>query len=95
MDGDNNFDKEYYEKQIEALKKLKNDEKNDYEEQIKKLKMEMAIFKMRNIKQQNKNDQLLNNYRNAIKLLTSTYFKKYGIYFICFVILIIAAGMIV
>ena len=95
LDGDNNFDKEHYEKQIEALKKLKNDEKNDYEEQIKKLRMEMAVIKIRNIQQQNKNDELLNNYRNAIKLLTSQNFKKYGIIYICFIILIIAIKMII
>ena len=79
-----------YIKQLNALKKLKEEEKKDYEEQIKKLKSELGLLKLRNIKQQNKNDSLVSNYRNIIKLLSNKYIKKYSIYVICAIILIFA-----
>ena len=79
-----------YEKQLEALKKLKDDEKNDYEDQIKKLKMEIALLKLKNLKQQHKNDSLVNNYKNIIKAASLPYVKKYSIYIVGFILLIIA-----
>ena len=78
-----------YEKQLEALKKLKDDEKNDYEDQIKKLKMEIALLKLKNLKQQHKNDSLVNNYKNIIKAASLPYVKKYSIYIVGFILLII------
>ena len=67
---------------------MKEEEKKDYEEQIKKLKTELGLLKLRNIKQQNKNDSLVSNYRNIIKLISNKYIKKYSIYVICAIILI-------
>ena len=90
-----NFNKDYYEKKIEALNKLKDDEKNDYEEQIKKLKMELVLIKLRNLKVQNKNEDLLNNYRSAIKLLSSEYLKKYGIFILCAIVLLLGIKMVI
>ena len=84
------LDKIKYEKQIEALKKLKNDEKNDYEEQINKLKKELNQTKLQKIEQQNKNDSLLNNYKNTIKLITNQYLRNYYMHIIGAIILIIA-----
>ncbi len=85
-----NFNKDYYEKKIEALNKLKNDEKNDYEEQIKKLKLELTVAKLKNIRQQHKNDSLVNNYKNIIKAASLPYVKKYSIYIIGFLLIIVA-----
>ena len=86
----NEIDRDNYEKQIEALKKLKEDEKNDYEEQIKKLKLELVLIKLRNIKQLHKNESLLKEYRSAIKLLSNQFIKKYSFYIIGGIILIFA-----
>ena len=84
-------DKINYEKQIEALKKLKEEEKNDYEEQIKKLKLEMALIKLQNMKHQRKNDEILNNYKNMVKMASNQSIKKYGFFFICALIILIVA----
>ena len=73
-----------------TLKKLKDDEKNDYEEQIKKLKKELNQLKLLKMEQQNKNDSLLNNYKNNIKLVNNQYIKHYYMYIIGAIILIIA-----
>ena len=89
-DEKNQLDKIYYEKQLEALKKLKDDEKNDYEEQIKKLRSELNLVKLKNLKQQSENDSLLNNYKNTIKLISKQYIKNYYMYIICAIVLIIA-----
>ena len=88
-DEKNQLDKIYYEKQLEALKKLKDDEKNDYEEQIKKLRSELNLVKLKNLKQQSENDSLLNNYKNTIKLISKQYIKNYYMYIICAIFLII------
>jgi hypothetical protein len=83
-----------YEKQLDALKKLKEEEKKDYEEQIKKLKIELTLVKLRYLKLQNKNDSLLSNYKNIIKVLSSQYIKKYSIFIILailsFIVLVFA-----
>ena len=84
-------DKINYEKQIEALKKLKEEEKKDYEEQIKKLKLEIAIIKLHNLKHQRKNDEILNNYKNMVKTASNQSIKKYGFFFICALIILILA----
>ena len=54
--NDNIKEKSNYEKQIVALKKLKEEEKNYYENQIKNIKMELMLTKMKNSKQQMLND---------------------------------------
>jgi len=59
------MDKINYEKQINALKQLKEEEKKNYESQIKKLRMEIAIMKMKNAKQK----ALINNTNEKIKKL--------------------------
>ena len=84
-------DKNNYERQIEALKKLKEKEKNDYEEQIKKLKLEIALIKLQNMKHQRKNDEILNNYKNMVKMASNQSIKKYGFFFICALIILIVA----
>ena len=84
------FDKLIYEKQFDAFKKLKEDEKKYYEEQIKKLKKENDLLKIKNTNQQNKLDSLLSIYKNKIKLIYNKYIKKYLIYIICAIILLIA-----
>ena len=56
-----------YEKQIEALKKLKDEEKNNYENQIKNIKKELIAYKMKNAKQQ----LLINATNDKIKNLTN------------------------
>ena len=84
-------DKNNYERQIEALKKLKEEEKNDYEEQIKKLKLEIALIKLQNMKHQRKNDEILNNYKNMVKMASNQSIKKYGFFFICALIILIVA----
>ena len=60
-----NVDKINYEKQMNALKQLKEEEKKNYESQIKKLRMEIAIMKMKNAKQK----ALINNTNEKIKNL--------------------------
>ena len=60
-----NMDKINYEKQMNALKQLKEEEKKNYESQIKKLRMEIAIMKMKNAKQK----ALINNTNEKIKNL--------------------------
>ena len=59
------MDKINYEKQINALKQLKEEEKKNYESQMKKLRMEIAIMKMKNAKQK----ALINNTNEKIKNL--------------------------
>ena len=59
-----NVDKINYEKQMNALKQLKEEEKKNYESQIKKLRMEIAIMKMKNAKQKtliNKTNEKIKN----------------------------------
>ena len=84
-------DKINYEKQIEALKKLKEEEKNDYEQQLKKLKLEIALIKLQNMKHHLKKDKILNNYKNIVKTASNQYIRKYGIFFICAIIILILA----
>ena len=84
-------DKINYEKQIEALKKLKEEEKNDYEQQLKKLKLEIALIKLQNMKHHLKKDKILNNYKNIVKTASNQYIRKYGIFLICAIIILILA----
>ena len=59
------LDKINYEKQIEALKKLLEEEKENYEGQNKKLKTDLVVLKMKNTKQQ----ILINTTNEKIKSL--------------------------
>ena len=54
--SDNIKEKANYEKQIEALKKLKQEEKNYYENQIKNITMELMFVKLKNTKQKTVNN---------------------------------------
>ena len=58
-------DKLNYDKQINALKKLKEEEKEIYENEIKKIKSELVLMKMKNMKQQ----ALINATNDKIKNL--------------------------
>ena len=61
----NNKEKDNYEKQIKALKKLKEEEKENYEERIKKIKKELVVMKIKSAKKQ----ALINNANEKIKNL--------------------------
>ena len=60
------LDKNNYEKQINAIKKLKEEEKENYENQIKKMRMELTILKMKNKSQ----EQIIKNTKEKIKNLS-------------------------
>ena len=66
------LDKISYEKQIDALKKLKEEEKENYEGQIKKIKMDLVLLKMKNTKQQ----ILINTTNEKIKSLNLRNFDE-------------------
>ena len=53
------MEKLIYEKQLNALKKMKEDEKKDYEEQIEKLELELAQIKTQALNKQYETDSLL------------------------------------
>ncbi len=84
------YDKFVYDKQMELLKRIKEEEKKDYEEQIKKLKMTIDVLKNKNknIKQQKKRNSFMSNYKNKIKYITNRYIKKYLIYILFAIFLI-------
>jgi len=86
---ENKLEKLVYEKQLNALKKLKEDEKKDYETQIKKLQMELVMLKLKNKGQQTKNDVIIDGYKGLVKGLSSDFVKKYLIYIEGFIILIL------
>ena len=84
------YDKFVYDKQMELLKRIKEEEKKNYEEQIKKLKMTIDVLKNKNknIKQQKKRNSFMSNYKNKIKHITNRYIKKYLIYILFAIFLI-------
>ena len=84
------YDKFVYEKQMDVLKRIKEEEKKNYEEQIKKLKMTIDVLKNKNknIKQQKKRNSFVSNYKNKIKYITNRYIKKYLIYILFAIFLI-------
>ena len=84
------YDKFVYDKQMELLKRIKEEEKKNYEEQIKKLKMTIDVLKNKNknIKQQKKRNSFVINYKNKIKYITNRYIKKYLIYILFAIFLI-------
>ena len=65
-----------FEKQLNALKKMKEDERKDYEEQIEKLKFELAELKIQALNKQYETDSLLVKYRNAIRAISNECKKK-------------------
>ena len=64
------------EKQLSALKKIKEDEKKDYEEQLEKIKMELAMLKVQNLNIQYETNSLLAKYKNTIKSIANQCQKK-------------------
>ena len=73
---ENNMKKLNLEKQFNALKKMKEDEKKDYEEQIEKLQIELAMIKVKNLNKQYETDSLLLKYKNTIKSIANQCKKK-------------------
>ena len=71
-----NIDKINFEKQLAALKKIKEDEKKDFEEQIDKISMELAILKVKYSNHQFESDSLLLKYKNTIKSISNQCKKK-------------------
>ena len=86
---ENKLEKLVYEKQLNALKKLKEDEKKDYETQIKKLQMELVMLRLKNKGQQTKNEVIIDGYKGMVKGLSSDFVKKYLIYIEGFIIIIL------
>ena len=73
---ENEIEKINLEKQLNALKKMKDDEKKDYEEQLEKIKLELAMLKVKNLNQTYEMESLLVKYRNTIKSIASQCKKK-------------------
>ena len=71
-------DKLLLQKNIEMLKKLKEDEKKYYEAQIEKIKIDMSMLKVKFLNKQYEDDTLLLKYKNTIKAI-STQCKIKGI----------------
>ena len=71
-------DKLLLQKNIEMLKKLKEDEKKYYEAQIEKIKIDMSMLKVKFLNKQYEDDSLLLKYKNTIKAI-STQCKIKGI----------------
>ena len=71
-----NIDKINFEKQLVALKKIKEDEKKDYEEQIDKIRMELAMLKVKYSNHQFESESLLLKYKNTIKSIANQCKKK-------------------
>ena len=76
--SENLMDKTNFEKQLYALKMIKEEEKKDYEKQIDKIRMELAMLKVKNSNHQFETDTLLIKYKNTIKSI-ATQCKKKGI----------------
>ena len=71
-------DKLLLQKNIEMLKKLKEDEKKYYEAQIEKIKIDMSMLKVKFLNKQYEDDTLSLKYKNTIKAI-STQCKIKGI----------------
>ena len=67
-----------FEKQMNALKKVKDDEKNYFEKEIERLNLELAEIKLSALNKQYETESLLIKYRNCIKSI-SNHCKKKGI----------------
>ena len=64
-------DKILLQNQINMLKKMKDEEKKDYEEKIEKIKIEMATLKVKYLNKQYEEDVLLLKYKNTIKAIAN------------------------
>ena len=67
-----------FEKKLNALMKMKADEKKDYEAQIEKINLELAELKLKNVDLRFENDCLRVEYNNFIKTVADEC-KKRGI----------------
>ena len=67
-----------FEKKLNVLKKLKDDEKKDFEARIEKINMELAEIKLKNVNLEYECDSLRIKYNNFIKSITNQC-KKNGI----------------
>ena len=65
-----------FEKKLNALMKMKADEKKDFEAQIEKINLELAELKLKNVDLEYENDSLRIKYRNLIKTVTNQCKKK-------------------
>ena len=65
-----------FEKRLNALMKMKNDEKKDFEDKIEKINLEIAELKCKNLDLEYENDSLRIKYRNFIKTVTNECKKK-------------------
>ena len=70
--------KTYYEKQIEALRKMKEDEKKKLLDEMDKLKGDIAMLKIKYLNQNYENETLIIKYKNIIKTINKEC-KKRGI----------------
>ena len=75
--------KAYYEKQIEALKKMKENEKKILLDEIDKLNGDIAILKVKYLNQNLENETVIVKYKNIIKTIYQECSKR-GIKFNCF-----------
>ena len=65
-----------FEKQLNALKKIKNEEKKNYEEKIEKMDLEIANLKFKYLNLEYKNEELNLKYKNMIKSIVNQCSKK-------------------
>ena len=54
-------------KQIDMIKKIKEEEKKDYETKIEKIKMELEMLKVKYLNNKIEDDNLILKYKNIIK----------------------------
>ena len=71
-----NMDSIKFEKQLNALKKVKNDEKDYFEKEIERLNFELAEMKINTLNKQYETDSLLAKYKNCIRSISSQCKKK-------------------
>lgn len=71
-----NMDTLKFEKQMNALKKVKDDEKAYFEKEIERLNLELAEMKINTLNKQYENDSLLAKYKNCMKSISSQCKKK-------------------
>ena len=64
-------EKALLQKQIDALKRLKEEEKKNYETQLEKLKLDVSMLKVKFLNKQYEDDILLLKYKNTIKAIAN------------------------
>ena len=65
-----------FEKKLNAIKKIKEEEKKDFEKQIDKINLEIATLKVKNLNLQYENDALHVKYRNMLRSISNQCSKK-------------------